>query len=119
MESAQKFEIYSKAIKAVDGMVSELRQEALSLGLSDNDLVAYEAVASELKRAILQNPPDLPNIHRLIGILTFLGSSDTPIQVEAYRLYLAGRMGPYIPQLLHFLLLYLKEEVGYGPPSTN
>jgi hypothetical protein len=119
MESAQRFEIYYKAIKAVDGMVCELQEEALSLALDADDVDFYEQKASELKEAVLKNPPDLPHIHRLIGILTFLGNSDTLMRVEAHRLYLAGRMGPYIPQLLHYLLIYLKEEAGYGPPAPK
>jgi hypothetical protein len=100
-------------------MVCELQEEASSVALDADDVDFYEQKAIELKEAILQNPPDVPHIHRLIGILTFLGNSDTRMRVGAHRLYLAGRMGPYIPQLLHFLLIYLREEAGYGPPASS
>ena len=119
MEPSQTFETYYKAMKAVDGMVYALQQEALSVNLNVEDLGFYEQTANELKKALLQKPPDLPHIHRLIGILTFLGTGDTPMQVEPYRLYLASLTGPYIPQLLHFLLVYLKAEAGYGPPFAS
>ena len=98
VQSTNTDEILEVISKTIEEMVGKVKED-----LNIDELAFYVQAAKDFRQEIAKERPDKSVLHRLLGILSFLGSFESTIQFGDRTLRLAKQVTPYLPVLLAYL----------------